>query len=102
MTVIILMSVCLYSWVVFRAIQFFQQEGGCRESDKSSVASLMALSVMVIMAEVLVWGSNPWEARVAPVGHSLLLAFNFANAFFYISFIESLTEKKICKVSQRG
>lgn len=99
MTVIIAFSVFLYGYVVFKGVKFFRQPGECRERDKSAVASLIALSVMVIVAEVVVWGAQPWELHGGPVGNSLLMAFNFANAFFYVGFIESHTENKVCRVS---
>lgn len=99
MTVIIVFTTVLYLMVLWKAYMFFRAGGPCRESDKTTVAVMTALSLMFAMSQVLVWGASPWEIHGPPDGNSLLAAFNFSNAFFYLGHIESLTGRKVCRVS---
>jgi len=100
MSVIIGFTIFLYIVVAYRGYQFFVRPGGCPDRDKSTVASLVALSLMAIVAHVMVWGASPWEIHGGIYGNSLLMAFSFSNAMFYAAHIEALTERKECPTSQ--
>lgn len=99
MLLVTALSILIHIVVVARAVTFFRQRHPCRESDKSTVAVLGGLSGLFILAQILVWGDSPWRLINGSVGMSLLMAFNFANAFFYLATIESLTDRKACHPS---
>lgn len=98
MLVVTALSVFLNSLVIFRAVSFFRQRAECRESDKSTVAVLCALSAMFIFAQLVTWGAGPWMLEKGTPGSLLMMAFNFANSFFYLAHIKSLTERIECRL----
>lgn len=98
MMVITVLSVFLNALVVWKGVIFFRQGGPCRESDKSTVAVLMALAAMFVAAQVLTWGAGPWMLERGTLGSLFMMAFNFANSFFYLAHINSLTERTECRL----
>lgn len=96
MLVTTVLSVFLNALVIWKAIGFFRQGGSCRESDKSTVAVLGALSMMFIVAQVLTWGAGPWMLERGTLGSMFMMAFNFSNSFFYLAHINALTDRKEC------
>jgi uncharacterized YccA/Bax inhibitor family protein len=98
MLVITALSVFLNVLVVYKAIGFFRHGGECRESDKTVVATLAGLAVMFIIAQVLTWGAGPWMLERGTLGSLFMMAFNFANSFFYLAHISSLTDRKECHI----
>jgi hypothetical protein len=96
MLVITVLSVLLNALVVYSAVQFFRHDGRCRESDKSTVATVGTLAGLFIVAQVLTWGEGPWMIERGTLGSLLLMAFNFANSFFYLAYISALTDKREC------
>lgn len=101
MLVITVLSVFLNSLVLWKGAVFFRQGGECRESDKSTVAVLMALAGMFIAAQLLTWGAGAWMLQQGTIGSLFMMAFNFANSFFYLAHINTLTDRKECHLSQR-
>ncbi|MNN45271.1 hypothetical protein D3C81_1595970 [compost metagenome] len=102
MLVITLLSVFLHGMVEYKAFLFFRQAGKCRESDKTMVSVMAGLSAMFMVAQLMAWGDSPWQLINASVGMSILMAFNFANAFFYLALIDSLTHRKECRSLRAG
>lgn len=102
MAVVVALSLFLHAIVVYKAIAFFRTGGNCRESDKTVVATLAGLSVLLIVSQIMVWTDNPWGLINGSVGMSLLMAFHFANAFFCLAMIESLTDRRSCPLYPRG
>lgn len=102
MATVVLLSIFVYALVCGKSVLFFRQGGHCRESDKTIVASLGIGSVLFILGQVVVWGTNPFGLIHGSLGLSLLMAFNFFNAFFYLALITSLTERKACHSLPHG
>lgn len=87
-------SIFCHLWVIVKGIRFFRQRGRGRERDKSIVATLSFLSAMYITMMVLGWFEMPWRVVSQTVGITMLIGFTFANSFFYLGLITTLTENK--------
>jgi len=87
-------TVLCHLWVIIKGILFFRHRGRGRERDKSIVATLSFLSFMYIVMLVMGWFEVPWRTVSQTIGLTMMIGFTFANSFFYLGLITTLTENK--------
>jgi accessory gene regulator protein AgrB len=101
MLVVTVLTTLIHAFVIAKAVTFFRVNGPCRESDKTIVAMLGALSAMFILAQVLVTVDNFGRVLTTSLASALLMGFNFSNAFFYLAQIKVLTDRRSYNACQR-
>jgi hypothetical protein len=101
MLIISVMSFTIHTGVLFKGYQFFRLDERCRETDKSVVATLMAASVMCLLAQVITWSISPWRPIEVNPAQSLSQAFNLFNAIFYWTLINFMQGRRVCSATRR-
>lgn len=91
----------LHAVVLYKGFGFFQLDERCREADKAVVATLMAASVVFMLVQVITWVTVPSPPASAYLIHSLWNGVNLFNAVFYWTLINSYTEHRICRTTNK-
>lgn len=97
MITIALFTYLVYSAAFYRGVIFFRTQSDCREVDKHIVGSLMAGSVLFVVFQTMVWLERP--DKLFGIAHldSLWVAFNFFNAFLYVTLANLLSKPRSCQ-----
>lgn len=87
-------ALLIHAYIFAKGVTFFRTVGDARENDKSIVASLMGLSVLFILAQLVAWHEQPWRMLTDSNSGVMFMAFIFAEAFFNLAITTNLTHRR--------
>jgi hypothetical protein len=95
MNLAVTILVLLHSAVVLQAARFFFSSPAC-DRERAVAATLGGLSLALVAAQLVGWGSAVWASVQPSSGADILMAFSFANAIVYLALVTSMHDRSKC------
>lgn len=94
MFAITVLTAFIHAFILVQAVRFFRTVGPIRETDKTSVACIAALSVMFLLGITLGWMAQVPIGFSPDLGRNMMLGWQLAASVVFLGQLQIVTTRK--------